>query len=95
LDEEIRDHIERQIRANVALGMSEATARSAALAAFGRVEWHKESVRDTRGVTSVSPRDPSVLVGACLVLLGSAAVASLVPAFRATRVDPASVLRTE
>jgi predicted permease len=43
----------------------------------------------------VSPRDPSVLGGACLVLLGSAAVASLVPAFRATRVDPASVLRTE
>jgi predicted permease len=53
LDDEIRDHIERQVSANVAAGMSHASARSAALAAFGRVEWHKESVRDTRGVTGV------------------------------------------
>lgn len=43
----------------------------------------------------VSPRDPMVLGGVVLLLLLSATLASLVPALRAARVDPATTLRSE
>jgi putative ABC transport system permease protein len=51
LDEEIRDHLERQVAANVALGMSPVDARTSALREFGGVERRKEEVRETRGFT--------------------------------------------
>jgi putative ABC transport system permease protein len=44
---------------------------------------------------NVSPRDPSILGGVCGILLGASIVASLLPALRASRVHPATVLRTE
>jgi ABC-type antimicrobial peptide transport system permease subunit len=43
----------------------------------------------------VAPRDPMVLGTVCAVLLVTGVLASLVPAMRATRVDPAAVLRSE
>ena len=43
----------------------------------------------------VSPREPSVLVLVSVVLLGVGMLASLVPALRATRVDPMLALRSE
>jgi ABC-type antimicrobial peptide transport system permease subunit len=43
----------------------------------------------------VSPTDPSVLAMTCAGLLGVAALASVVPALRALRVDPAIALRAE
>jgi putative ABC transport system permease protein len=43
----------------------------------------------------VTPTDPATLVGACLVLMTAAMLASLVPTRRATRVDPAITLRDE
>jgi putative ABC transport system permease protein len=43
----------------------------------------------------VSPTDPGVLGATCLGVLGIAALASLVPARRALRVDPAVALRGE
>src|SRR5262249_7467257 len=49
LDDELRDHIERETAANVRRGMSPGAARTAALREFGGVELHKEEARDQRG----------------------------------------------
>jgi len=44
---------------------------------------------------NVSPRDPAVLGLSSVVLLVCAVLASLVPAMRASRVDPTIALRAE
>jgi predicted permease len=49
LDEELRQHIERQTVQNIRLGMSPEEARHAALKGFGGVELTKERSRDARG----------------------------------------------
>jgi ABC-type antimicrobial peptide transport system permease subunit len=46
-------------------------------------------------VAGVSPRDPATLVVSSAVLAAVAAVACLLPALRASRVDPMEVLRAE
>jgi ABC-type antimicrobial peptide transport system permease subunit len=46
-------------------------------------------------VFGVSPRDPGSIIAAAMVLLAAAFVASYVPARRAARVDPMTVLRQE
>ena len=46
-------------------------------------------------LTELSPRDPATLVAAIATLFVAGAVASLVPALRATRVDPVTALRAE
>jgi ABC-type antimicrobial peptide transport system permease subunit len=43
----------------------------------------------------VSPLDPMVFTGVSLMLAAAGFVASLIPARRATRVDPIVALRTE
>lgn len=43
----------------------------------------------------ISPRDPASVAGAALILLAAAVVAAAVPTRRATRVDPATVLRRD
>jgi len=43
----------------------------------------------------VSSRDPATLVGSAALLLGAGALATMIPALRATRVDPVTVLRDE
>jgi predicted permease len=53
LDDELRDHIERQVEANVASGMRPQEARRAALLAIGGVEQRKEEMRDARGISIV------------------------------------------
>ena len=41
----------------------------------------------------LEPRDPATLVGATVVLAAVGAAAGWVPAYRASRIDPADVLR--
>jgi predicted permease len=50
LDEEVRYHLERQIKINVAAGMRANEARSTALRDFGGLEQAKEYCRDARGI---------------------------------------------
>ena len=50
LDDELRDHIERQTAANVVAGMPPDEARRAALVAFGGVDRIKDESRDVRGL---------------------------------------------
>jgi putative ABC transport system permease protein len=50
LDEELRDHVEREAAERVRRGEAPAAARRAALLAFGGVERTKEEVREARGV---------------------------------------------
>jgi len=49
LDDELRHHLEQEIRENVRAGLSHREARRKALAEFGGVESTKERVRDVRG----------------------------------------------
>jgi predicted permease len=53
LDEELRDHIDREIEANIARGMAPDAARTSALRAIGGIEQRKEECRDVRGVSPV------------------------------------------
>ena len=50
LDEEIRDHLDRRVAADVARGVPREEARQAALRAFGGIEQSKEACRDVRRV---------------------------------------------
>ena len=49
----------------------------------------------TRFLFAVTPTDPATFAGTAIVLVGAALGAGLVPAFRATRVDPILALRQE
>src|SRR5256885_1945607 len=51
LDEELRAHLEQQIRANLARGMGRDEAQHAARRAMGGIEMQKERCRDARRVT--------------------------------------------
>ena len=46
-------------------------------------------------VFGLSPRDPTTMAGAALALLAVGAVAGMLPAWRASRVDPAEALRSD
>jgi predicted permease len=50
LDEELRYHVEQQVEANLAKGMTPEAARTAALRAIGGLQQRKEECRDARGI---------------------------------------------
>ena len=53
LDDELRDHLQRRIEADIARGMTADEARYAAMRAMGGVEQRKEECRDMRGTQLV------------------------------------------
>ncbi len=46
-------------------------------------------------VYGIQPSDPPTLAGMALLMITLAALASLIPAARATRIDPVALLREE
>jgi putative ABC transport system permease protein len=62
LDDELRFHIEREIRDNIVGGMPATEARRRALVAFGSVERMKEEVRDVRGARILDDAARDVVV---------------------------------
>jgi ABC-type antimicrobial peptide transport system permease subunit len=73
--------------------------QGAVLAAIGAVLGLGLAFAATRGLSAflfgVSAFDPAVFAGVTAILVGAAIVASLVPARRATRVDPLVALRAD
>jgi len=70
--------------------------RLGALGAAGGLVGALALSRVLRGLLhDVSPTDPATFAGAGLFLLAVSALASYVPARRATRVDPVIALRSE
>jgi putative ABC transport system permease protein len=73
--------------------------RAVGLAAIGLGIGVAVSVAGSRMIArflfGVSPADPITLAGTCLIILLVALAASLVPGFRAAKVDPAIALRAE
>ena len=96
---------EREIGIRMALGASSGkegrrvVGRGLRLAVLGALLGIAGSFAGTRLLTSflygVEPRDPITMVGVPVVLLVAAAFASMIPARRATRVDPMEALRVE
>ena len=50
--EEMRFHLEMEVRRNIEAGMTETEARRRARRDFGGVERHKDDVRDERGASA-------------------------------------------
>jgi ABC-type antimicrobial peptide transport system permease subunit len=95
----------REIGIRVALGASVGEVgrgvlgRGLRLALWGIALGTAVSIAGTRLLTGflygVEPRDPITMVGVPIVLLFVAGLASVIPAWRATRVDPIEALRAD
>ena len=81
LDDEVRFHLEMEIRQHIEAGVDPAEARRRAMVDFGGVERFKEEVRDVRGVRVLDdilqdsrialrslPKQPAFLVAVLLTL---------------------------
>jgi hypothetical protein len=91
LDSELRFHIEELTEAKMAAGLTPDEARRQAMLEFGGKEQLKEELRDVYRVVSIA----ATFGGVSVLVLIVAAIASLVPALRAARVEPMQVLRDE
>jgi len=102
MEEEIRFHLEAEVRHNLASGMSPEVARREAALAFGGVERFKEAVREARSFPRVEElrqdigfavrslkRTPGLSLLAALALcIGIAANAAVFPAFNTFFLKP-------
>ena len=82
LEDELRDHLERQVGAGIAHGMTHEEARSAALRTLGGLEQWKEECRDMRHVNFIEHRlqDLRFAIRQLLRYRGFASAAIVVPA---------------
>ncbi len=95
----------RELGVRMALGATPGRLRRMVLsqafrvAGLGAVVGLAAAFAGSRLLTSllfeVSPSDPVALLGACILLLGVAFLAALLPAQRAGRVDPAQMMRSQ
>lgn len=95
----------REIGIRVSLGASRGeilllilrdNARPLLVGTFAGILGALASSRLLTGLLSgVNPNDPFILLGVAILLLAFALAASLIPAFRATRVDPLVAMRAE
>jgi putative ABC transport system permease protein len=72
-------------------------ARVARLVTAGVIAGAAVSLWASRFVAALlyrlEPRDPATLIGSAMVLVAVGAIAGWLPAYRASRIDPAQVLR--
>jgi macrolide transport system ATP-binding/permease protein len=82
LEDEFRDHLERQVEAGIARGLTHDEARHAAMCAFGGMEQRKEECRDMRHVNLIEHwlQDLRFAVRQILRHRGFASTAIVVPA---------------
>jgi macrolide transport system ATP-binding/permease protein len=82
LEDEFRDHLERQVEAGIARGLAHDEARYAAVRAFGGLEQRKEECRDMRRVNFIEHRiqDLRFAIRQLLRYRGFATTAIVVPA---------------
>jgi hypothetical protein len=82
LEDELRDHLERQVEAGIARGMTHDEARAAAMRAFDGMEQKKEECRDMRRVNFIEHRlqDLRFAIRQILRYRGFATTAIAVPA---------------
>ena len=77
-DEEMRFHLEQEANKHRASGLADALASSALLSGF---------------LYGIDVRDPWSYLAAVVLLLGIGLFACIAPAYRASRVDPATTLQ--
>ena len=79
--------------------MGQVVGRGVVLAVFGSVLGLVAVIASAQGLSTllygVQPSDAGALLVAVLLLLLTATVASVIPAWRASRTDPATVLRQQ
>ena len=68
LDEELRDHLQRQTEENLARGMRPEEARRAALIAMGGLEQRRQQCREERGVHWIDDLGRDLVYGARMML---------------------------